>query len=140
MLAKDLFSKIGFTDYWVIEYKKYNKIFGDRCDEIARKAICGNLDFKEAFKKAEEIEDKISPYTAHLMFLLECTGYVFEEYKRQGIDEKIFYMTMWDITYKIHECMANKGVFGTFIVEWFEGFFKLKRFALGRLQYDMSEH
>ena len=47
---------------------------------------------------------------------------------------------MADIRCKTQECLALHGIFGTFVGYWYEGFFKLTRFAFGRLQFDVKRH
>ena len=52
----------------------------------------------------------------------------------------MFYDAMIDIRCKTAECLKFKNVFGTFVTEWFNDFFNLKRLAFGRLQYDVTNH
>lgn len=140
MLAKNLFEKIGFTDEMIETYNKYSSLFGDGCDRLASAYMRDNKDFNEARSEARELAPEVNVYTANLIFILECTGYVLEDYNKQGISEDIFYNTMSDITCKTKECKAFKGVYGIFVPEWFKGFLELSRFGLGRLQYDLWEH
>lgn len=44
---------------------------------------------------------------------------------------------MCDLKYKMLECRLVKGTVGIFVPFWFFGFFKLERFALGRLQFEV---
>ena len=45
---------------------------------------------------------------------------------------------MLDLKYKLDECKTVKGVIGSFVAWWFDRFFKLERFALGRLQFEVD--
>ena len=46
---------------------------------------------------------------------------------------------MCDLKWKLWECKAVKGSWGSFVAGWFPGFFNLTRFALGRLQFEIVE-
>lgn len=78
----------------------------------------------------------IPAYTLHFVFLLNCTDILFENYRKKHLDEQLFWDTMRDLRHKLIECHEVKGVWGTFVAHWFEGFFKMKRFTLGRFQYE----
>ena len=140
MLAKDLFQNIGFSDEMIANYNKYKTVFGDGCDSFAKAYMRDGKDFNEARAEMRELAPEINVYTADMIFILECTGYAYEDYLKKGIGQDVFYNSMCDITYKARECMTYKGVFGTFVPEWFKGFLEVRRFGLGRLQYDLWEH
>ena len=78
----------------------------------------------------------ISEYTLHFVFLMNCTDILLANYKRENIDEQIFWDTMDDFRCKLLECDDVMGVWGTFVAWWYADFLNLKRFALGRFQYE----
>ena len=57
-------------------------------------------------------------------------------YAEKGYSEEFFAHNMKDLTYKLHECKKLHDMWGSFVFEWFAGFYKMERFALGRLQYN----
>ena len=57
-------------------------------------------------------------------------------YAEKGYTEEFFAHNMKDLTYKLHECKKLHDMWGTFVFPWFDGFYKMVRFALGRLQYN----
>ncbi|MBE6787614.1 MAG: hypothetical protein E7537_04630 [Ruminococcaceae bacterium] len=140
MLAKEMLKKIGFTNEMRECYNKYKAVFGDKCDSFAKAYMREGKDFNEARAQMRELAPQVNVYTADMIFILECTGYAYEDYLAKNIDLEIFYDTMKDITYKVQECKTFKGVYGIFVPEWFKGFLRLERFGLGRLQYDLWEH
>lgn len=75
-------------------------------------------------------------YTMHMAFLLSCTPRMGELYEEEGIDEEIYWEGLVDLRAKLLECMECKGVPGTFVGGWFNGWFRLTRFGLGRFQYE----
>lgn len=139
MLAKDLFQKIGFDDEMIEAYNKYRAVLGDEYDRLAREYMREGRDFNDARGEAGE-KSGLEGVCANMVYILECTGYAYEDYMNKGISEDVFYNTMCDITYKVRECKALHGVYGIFVPEWFKGFLEVRRFGLGRLQYDLWEH
>ena len=92
----------------------------------------------------DKIENEVAPlykenhYTLHLIFLMNCTEELLKRYKEKGISEEIYWDTVCDIRYKLIECMECEHCVGTFVAGWFEGFFEMNRFALGRFQFEYS--
>ncbi len=138
MLFENLLDKIGFDNEKKREYFKYQDMIGDKIEVYSKKYMCENMPMSEALENIHKFKsENISEYTIDLVFLLNSTGFLYDEYRKKGISEGIFINTMKDILYKVNECMKFKGIFGTFVVGWFDGFFKLDRLGLGRLQYDI---
>ena len=44
-----------------------------------------------------------------------------------------------DLNWKLHECRKMYGIWGSFVSWWFDGFFEMTRFALGRLQFELMD-
>ena len=79
----------------------------------------------------------VHEYTAELLIYMILSKSLLTRYRERGIDEAVFWDSMLDLKYKLDECKAVKGVCGSFVAGWFEGFFNLTRFALGRLQFEV---
>ena len=92
--------------------------------------------FEENIKQISKTAD-INEYTGALVLLLCLTKRLREYYREAGISDDIFRNTVLDLRYKLDECICVHGVVGTFVLKWFWGFFKLERFALGRLQFEV---
>lgn len=80
----------------------------------------------------------VNQYSLHMFFVLSCSVYLHKLYEQQNIEEKIYWTSMDDIRCKLLECMECKGVPGTFVLDWFDGWFRMNRFGLGRFQYAES--
>ena len=76
--------------------------------------------------------------TLQFVFLLLSSETLYKRYKKQGISDDVFYDTIKDLKYKLIECIDCKGYNGTFVPHWFEGFYRMERFALGRFQYEFT--
>lgn len=85
-------------------------------------------------------ETKIHPYQVDFYLLLLATKPLYELYQQRGINDEIFFDTMRDLVYKLRECQMIHGINGTFVFDWYPGFYRLERFALGRLQYEFSNY
>lgn len=86
---------------------------------------------------AGAIAEQRNPYEVYLIFIEAFVPILYEHYKTRGISRKIAEDTMRDIECKAKECERLYGIRGIFVPEWFEGFFHMKRFALGRLQFEV---
>lgn len=75
-------------------------------------------------------------YTLHLLFLLRASVPTRAQYAQKGLDEAMYWDSMRDLRFKQTECLVNAHVTGTMVMGWHLDFFRLKRFALGRLQYE----
>ena len=84
-------------------------------------------------KKASELSG-ISEYAILFIIYAEMSFHMREIYDHKGIDRKIWYDSVRDLSFKNRECKNVKGEWGLF-TDWFQGFLKLRLFALGRLQY-----
>lgn len=96
------------------------------------------MDYAKAEKELTAISEKIGihKYSMILLYFLACSSILKERYNKAGIDEKIFWNTVYDLKYKLIECQNVYGIHGTFVGDWFPGFFNMTRFGLGNFQYD----
>lgn len=98
----------------------------------------GTGDFQEPLKQIAE-QSGVRQEITDMVFLVGCLPRMRRQYREKGIPEEIFRDTARDLTYKLNECYANRGVWGTFVTFWFPEFYRLERFCLGRLQFEHKE-
>lgn len=72
----------------------------------------------------------------NMCLLLGACPALRERYAEKGIDEAIFWKSIEDMRWKLHECMDCEEVWGTFVPHWYRGFFEMTRFGLGRFQFE----
>lgn len=80
----------------------------------------------------------IHPFTGRLLMYLCMLDTMRAHYAARDIDDEIFESAICDLSYKLGECRRVHGVNGLISPLWFSGFLKLKRFALGRLQFELT--
>lgn len=80
----------------------------------------------------------IHPFTLDMILFLVCACSLRSVYKEQGLADGLFLDTMRDLQYKLTECKQMHSVWGTSVAWWYRDFFLLRRFALGRLQYERT--
>ncbi len=67
---------------------------------------------------------------------MHCAYYTRIRYKEKELPDSLFWDGLADMKYKLSECREIKGVNGTFVAGWYEGFLRIGRFTLGRFQYE----
>ena len=123
----------------------YDKVISRRKDDlealISEYESNYDIDYNSAMERMKEISfaSGIHEYTGDLILFLCYTRALWKYYKSREISRQIYNDTVLDLRYKLDECVCVKGVYGSFVAKWFVGFFKLERFALGRLQFEIVE-
>ena len=111
-------------------------LFAGAVDEYERDIHSNYTELREAAKHAGEIVG-VHAYSAELLLFICFSKHLRELYRLRGISDRIWFDSMSDLKWKLWECKAVKGVWGSFVAGWFPGFFNLTRFALGRLQFEI---
>lgn len=79
-------------------------------------------------------------YTVWLLVYILMTKRLLELYRESGLSLKLWRESIKDLKIKTEECREVKGIYGTFVGSWFPNFFRLRRFALGRLQFELTTY
>ena len=114
------------------------KAIFDKC--IAEYNKTADLDYPSIRAKAREAGEMLGvhKYSAELLLFICFSKRLRERYAEKGVDDKIWFDSMCDLKWKLWECKAVKQVYGSFVAAWFEGWFRMTRFALGRLQFEIE--
>lgn len=132
---------IGIPEDYLPDLLAYAEKLGGEEDwnALTARYMAGECtDINEVLNAAAAIGDRFlcHRYTAHLLFYSFCGEPLLRRYRDAGIAEDIYWDSMRDLRWKFFECLAVHGVPGTFVGSWHSGFFRMTRFALGRLQYE----
>ena len=98
-----------------------------------------HCDFDAIFNNAERIAQmlEIHEFTIELLVFICLSKHLKELYLEKGIAIEYYRKSVADLKYKLDECMLVYGIVGSFVADWFVSFFKLKRFGIGRLQFEI---
>lgn len=121
----------------ILKNEKANKIY----ESMYRAYWLKKKNFHTFEEKVKELAELIDEhiYTVNFVLVLNCTKPLLAAYKKEGISEEIYWNTVIDLKVKLLECKENHDVWGTFVEGWFMGFFEMRRFGLGRFQYEFSD-
>ena len=142
MLIPGLLDKIGFTEEDKREYELYRRMVSEEALEACAKAYVSKkkpMLEVEPYLRSLATED-VHEYSVNLLFLLACTSYVEEKWRVDGMPMELFTETMRDLKYKLDECKSAYGIWGNFVIWWYETAFMGGLVALGRLQYRPMAH
>ena len=94
-----------------------------------------------ALQSFEEIDNlssemKEHSYTMSMLLLMLSAKPLKNKYIDKGISVDLYWDSMKDLCYKLNECHNVYGIWGTFVRDWFPGFYQMTRFTLGRMQYE----
>lgn len=117
---------------WLTDYEKAG--YGNERTAVPMDFRAALLDIDAAAQKAG-----IHKYTAELLFFLCLTRQLKRFYEERHIDLRIWHDSCMDLHWKLMECHKVYGIWGSFVAWWFPGFFELKLFALGRLQFELVD-
>ena len=111
-------------------------LFAGAVDNYERDINSDYTALRETAKRAGEIVG-VHAYSAELLLFICFSKNLRELYRLRCISDRIWFDSMSDLKWKLWECKAVKGMWGSFVAGWFPGFFNLTRFALGRLQFEI---
>lgn len=101
--------------------------------------FCGDEPVCMSKLKMASEESGLHPYVIDILFLILCAKPLRYIYQQRGLPENVYADSMCDLKYKLLECKRVYGIWGTFVFEWFRGFYRCERFQLGRLQYEKMQ-
>ncbi len=113
-----------------------NRIMQEITDEYEKNA---DMNYNLLFDGAVTISERIgvSEYTVDLLLFMLLTRGLRRRYDKRGFSEDMYRGAVLDLKWKLLECHGVKGVWGSFVKEWLVGWFRVARFAFGRLQYEL---
>lgn len=125
---------------------KYDEVKGTKLEEFFEKEAGiyaekkTEYDLKSALPECNEIayNEGISSFFANYMLVRSLLPVLARFYREKELDDSFIMGVRDDLKAKCYECYKVKGEVGTFVADWYKGFFALRIFPIGRLQYEMS--
>lgn len=96
-------------------------------------------DYKVLVAKADRAGEcaGVHIYSAEMLMFILLTKHLRKLYREKNISDKIWFDSVSDLKWKLWECRAVKGIWGSAVGVWYYRFFDMTRFALGRLQFEL---
>lgn len=106
--------------------------------ELARYQNDETRDLGRGFKAVQAAAEPlpVETGTVELLYYILAAEHLKELYAKAGYSDEMYLDAMADLRCKLFECYNVKGFWGSFVNNWYDWFFSLDRFALGRLQYE----
>ena len=123
----------------VYDKLKGNEDFNKLVETFYADEAVGFETIKDSLEKISNIIS-VDFYTVQLVFFICLTTYLENMYKKAGVDEKIYFDTVEDLKYKLAECYDVEKVWGVIATGWFVNLFRMRTYALGRLEFNMGVH
>lgn len=99
------------------------------CDYPALLAQCRRI--------AAEVD--IHTYTMEFLMFLCFSRRLREYYLENGYSEALWWHSMLDFKCKLMVCKSVKNIWGMFVSFWYDGWFRMERFGLGRMQFELLD-
>lgn len=98
-----------------------------------------NCDYRYLIDSMQEISKNVGihNYTGQLLLFICLAKQLKVYYCQKGVDLAVWKTSVLDLRCKLFESKLVHGVWGSFVSSWFPGFFKMTRFGLGRLQFEL---
>lgn len=124
-----IYNSITANSEYIASLDAAKEIFLTKFDSEEYNGILASISEKSAIHR----------YTIDIIFLLYISPALLDKYREKGIDEKYYYDTMCDFTYKLIECRKYHGVWGNSSLGWNRGLFRMQTIKVGRLEYQLRE-
>ena len=144
--AIDFMNEIGFdkeaveslcADLDKILANEKAKALLEECVTLHEQEIDRN--YNELVAKADEAAELsgVHKYSSQMLMFILLSKHLRKLYREKNISDKIWFDSMSDLKWKLWECKAVKGIWGSAVGVWYYRFFDMTRFALGRLQFEI---
>ena len=97
-------------------------------------------DFKELRARMKEVSEEagVQENVGYTVIFICLSKTLMQYYLEAGFDEEFWYITMYDLKWKIEEAYEIYGVWGVYAPEWYDRFYKVERFRFGKLQFELD--
>ena len=96
-------------------------------------------DYPALLSQCKDIAEKVNIHTYTIEFLMfMCFSRKLRQiYLENGLPESMWRQSMLDLKCKMMVCKSVKNIWGMFVAWWYDGFFRLERFGLGRMEFEL---
>lgn len=142
-MVTQLCKELKFPQEAIESLSRWNQIItqNEKWNNMLRESIADyDADGQDHLALTEQLAEEIgaSVYEVYMVLLLHCALALRQKYAEKGLPDDLFVDTMMDLRYKLMECHQLYGVWGDPFLVWNRRFFRLERFQLGRLQFEVK--
>lgn len=98
-------------------------------------------DYKALLAKCKEIaaDTDIHTYTVEFLMFMCFSRKLLQTYLENGYTKALWRQSMLDLKCKMMVCKSVKNIWGMFVAWWYDGFFRMERFGMGRMEYELFD-
>ena len=98
-------------------------------------------DYKALLAKCKEIAAStgIHTYTVEFLMFMCFSKKLLQTYLENGYTEAQWRQSMLDLKCKMMVCKSVKNIWGMFVGWWYDGWFRMERFGMGRMQFELLD-
>lgn len=111
----------------------------DFCELLAIYEADRFCDYKAMLAKCKEIAAQVDihTYTVEFLMFMCFSRKLKQTYLENGYSEALWRQSMLDLKCKMMVCKSVKNIWGMFVAWWYDGFFRMERFGLGRMEFEL---
>ena len=117
---------------------KENEDFQALLETYEKDRFC---DYTAMLAKCKQVakDTGIHTYTVEFLMFLCFSRKLRQTYLENGYPESLWRQSMLDLKCKMLVCWDVKKVWGMFVAWWYDGFFRMERFGLGRMEFELFD-
>lgn len=98
-------------------------------------------DYTALLAKCKEIakDVQIHTYTVEFLMFMCFSRKLRQTYRENGLPDSMWRQSMLDLKCKMMVCKSVKNIWGTFVAWWYDGFFRMERFGMGRMEFELFD-
>ena len=130
------------TDYLTEKGELLLTTYEKDIEEIVALLYEKDCSVKETLELRQKLAEKsgVELYTVNFVFMVAASKRMKADYLAAGYTEEIFWETILDLKFKLFESKMVHNVWGNFVENWYDIFYKVAIFKLGRLEYEVCEY
>lgn len=122
------------------DYIKIRNISSNEFEYIIKMYVDNlNCDFNKIFDVIKEIslKTKVHELSVGLIYYIAISEQLKKYYIKNNVSLTIWKNSVFDLKYKMFKCKYLHGVYGAIKLSWPVGFFQMRKFGLGKLQFEI---
>ena len=115
-----------------------NDDFNELLAVYVRDRFCA---YKALIAKCKEIATYtgIHTYTVEFLMFMCFSRKLREIYRENRLPDSMWRQSMLDLKCKMMVCKSVKNIWGIFVAWWYDGWFRMERFGMGRMQFELLD-